>query len=77
VSTLSAWENVSTPALPPADRLVAYARFFATARSLHGGPHLLTLTDLTDAEDATRRERSARAAQRRGQPELYEAVFLR
>jgi hypothetical protein len=56
VSTLSAWENVSKSALPSKHRLAAYARFFATARSLEGGPHMLPLTDLTDAEDEVRRE---------------------
>ena len=56
VSTLSAWENVNKPTLPSKDRLAAYARFFATARSLEGGPHLPPLTDLTDAEDEARRE---------------------
>jgi hypothetical protein len=56
VSTLSAWENVSKSILPSKDRLAAYARFFATARSLEGGPHLLPLTDLTVAEDEARRE---------------------
>jgi hypothetical protein len=34
VSTLSAWENVVKPTLPSKARLAAYARFFATARSL-------------------------------------------
>ena len=56
VSTLSAWENVSKTTLPSKDRLAVYARFFATARSLEGGPHLLPLMDLTDAEDEVRRE---------------------
>lgn len=56
VSTLSAWENVSKPTLPSKDRLAAYARLFATARSLEGRPHLLPLTNLTDAEDEVRRE---------------------
>ena len=56
VSTLSAWENVSKSTLPSKGRLAAYARFFATPRSLDGGPHLLPLTDLTDAEDEVRRE---------------------
>jgi hypothetical protein len=54
-STLSAWENPSKPTLPSKDRLAAYARFFATARSLEGSPHLLPLTDLTDTEDEVRR----------------------
>lgn len=56
VSTLSDWENVSKSTLPSKGRLAAYARFFATARSLEGGPHLLPLTDLTDVEDEVRRE---------------------
>ena len=56
MSTLSAWENVNKPTLPSKARLAAYARFFATARSLEGGAHLPPLTDLTDAEDEVRRE---------------------
>ena len=56
VSTLSAWESVSKSPLPSKDRLAAYARFFATPRSLEGGPHLLPLTDLTEAEEEVRRE---------------------
>jgi len=54
VSTLSAWENVGKPTLPSHRRLAAYARFFATSRSLEGGLHLLPLTELTDAEDQAR-----------------------
>jgi len=34
ISTLSSWENVRTPTLPSRSRLSAYARFFATERSL-------------------------------------------
>lgn len=56
VSTLSAWENASKSALPSKDRLAAFARFFATPRSLEGRPHLLPSADLTDAEDAVRSE---------------------
>src|SRR5580704_577724 len=33
-STLSSWENVKAPTLPPQSRLSAYAQFFATERSL-------------------------------------------
>lgn len=50
ISTLSSWENVSTPALPPPGRLYAYALFFATERSLEGGPHLLLADQLDPAE---------------------------
>ena len=56
VSTLSAWENVRTPTIPSQRRLAAYARFFATERSLEDHPHLIPPTELTDAEDETRRE---------------------
>jgi hypothetical protein len=56
VSTLSAWENVRTPAMPSRPRLAAYARFFATERSLEDHPHLIPLAELTGAEDEKRRE---------------------
>jgi hypothetical protein len=56
VSTLSAWENVRTPTLPSRERLASYARFFATARSLEGSPHLVPLAELSDAEDEARKE---------------------
>jgi hypothetical protein len=55
-STLSSWENVRSPTLPPYGRLSAYAQFFATERSLQGTPHLLPLEKLTPAEDAARKE---------------------
>lgn len=55
VSTLSSWENIRTPTLPPRDRLSAYARFFATPRSLEkrsseDHPHLVPLDELSPAE---------------------------
>ena len=57
VSTLSAWENVSTPTLPSRERLASYARFFATVRSLEGErPHLVPLAELSDVEDEARKE---------------------
>jgi hypothetical protein len=49
-STLSSWENVRAPALPPPGRLRAYALFFATERSLEGGLHLLSEEQLDPAE---------------------------
>lgn len=54
-STLSSWENVRSPALPPHGRLSAYAQFFATQRSLEGSPHLVPLEELTLAEDEARK----------------------
>ena len=56
VSTLSAWENVRTPTLPTRRRLAAYARFFATARSLEGRPHLVPFAELSEAEHEVRKE---------------------
>ena len=56
-STLSSWENVRAPTLPPRSRLSAYARFFATKRSLDGGkPHLVPLDELSPSERQTREE---------------------
>jgi transcriptional regulator with XRE-family HTH domain len=55
-STLSAWENVKAPTLPPQSRLSAYAQFFATERSVEGEPHLVALEELTPAEHKVREE---------------------
>lgn len=49
-ATLSSWESLKHPKPPPRSRLTAYARFFATRRSLRGEPHLLTLDELNDEE---------------------------
>jgi hypothetical protein len=54
-STLSSWENADAPALPPPARLRAYALFFATERSLEGGPHLLRADQLHPEEEQRRR----------------------
>ena len=51
-ATLASWESRSDPKTPSTARLNAYARFFATRRSLDGGPHLLRLDDLNDDERA-------------------------
>jgi hypothetical protein len=59
-STLSSWENVRAPTLPPPGRLSAYAQFFATKRSLEGKePHLVPLEELTPAERRARDELEA------------------
>jgi transcriptional regulator with XRE-family HTH domain len=50
--TVSSWESLSSPKLPPARRLLAYARFFATPRSVEGDPRLLPLEELTEDEQA-------------------------
>ena len=51
--TVSSWENLSSPKLPPRHRLLAYARFFATQRSVEAGPRLLQLKELTPDEQAS------------------------
>jgi len=55
-STLSSWENVKAPTLPPSSRLGAYALFFATERSLEGGPHLVPPDELNPSEQQAREE---------------------
>lgn len=55
-SSVSAWENARTPTLPSRRRLAAYARFFATERSLEGGrPHLIASAELSEAEEEERK----------------------
>jgi hypothetical protein len=50
-ATVSSWESATAPKLPPPHRLRAYARFFATSRSVEGDvPALLTLANLTPDE---------------------------
>jgi len=51
-ATVSSWESHSAPKLPPRHRLLAYARFFATKRSVEAAPVLLALEDLTAEEEA-------------------------
>jgi transcriptional regulator with XRE-family HTH domain len=50
-ATVSSWESAIAPKLPPRSRLLTYARFFATHRSIEGDqPRLLLLEELTDDE---------------------------
>lgn len=49
-ATLSSWESPTNPKTPTASRLSAYARFFATRRSVEGDPHLIAETELTPDE---------------------------
>jgi transcriptional regulator with XRE-family HTH domain len=51
-ATISSWETRTSPKKPPLDRLRAYARFFATERSLDGEPHLIPDGDLDPDETA-------------------------
>lgn len=57
--TVSSWESVSSAKLPPRHRLLAYARFFATPRSVEADPKLLRLEELTEDELAAYRELEA------------------
>jgi hypothetical protein len=49
-ATVSSWESLNSPKLPPRHRLLAYARFFATPRSVEANPKLLPLKDFTPEE---------------------------
>jgi Helix-turn-helix domain len=53
-ATVSSWENIGSPKLPPRSRLIVYARFFATRRSIEtDAPRLLSPDELTsDEQDA-------------------------
>lgn len=53
-STLSSWEKAKAPTLPPPSRLLAYALFFATERSLEGEPHLVSPDELSPSEQQAR-----------------------
>ena len=49
-ATVSSWESLKSPKLPPQHRLQAYARFFATPRSVEEEPKLFPLDELTQDE---------------------------
>jgi transcriptional regulator with XRE-family HTH domain len=49
-ATISTWESPTSPKTPNPERLRAYARFFATPRSLENGPRLLSEAELTEEE---------------------------
>ena len=49
-ATVSSWESLSSPKIPPRHRLLAYARFFATQRSVETFPKLLPLAVLAPDE---------------------------
>jgi hypothetical protein len=49
-ATLSSWESLTNPKTPTPSRLSAYARFFATRRSLEDTPHLIPENQLTASE---------------------------
>jgi len=57
---VSSWENLRGRVIPPPERLVDYARFFATRRSLDGDTAtLLDPNDLTEDEEDQRQKLAA------------------
>jgi hypothetical protein len=64
--TVSSWESQSSPKIPPPHRLLAYARFFATRRSIAADPKLLPLEELTEDERAAYKELEAELLGLRG-----------
>jgi len=55
LSLISSWESTRNPALPPATRLVGYATFFASRRSVESEPaRLLGEAELTESERIAR-----------------------
>lgn len=51
-ATIASWENRVAPKLPPRERILAYAQFFATPRSVAGEPRLVPLDSFSDEERA-------------------------
>jgi hypothetical protein len=58
-ATVSSWESNTSPKLPPRHRLLGYARFFATPRSIETTPRLLPLDALTLEEQVVYRKLEA------------------
>jgi hypothetical protein len=51
-ATVASWESRTAPKLPPRERVMAYAQFFATRRSLGPEPALVPLDSFTPREQA-------------------------
>src|SRR3954451_16305587 len=55
LSLISSWESTRNPALPPANRLIGYATFFASRRSVESDPaRLLDDAELSEVERGAR-----------------------
>ena len=52
-ATVASWENRAAPKLPPRERMLAYAQFFATARSVAAAPRLLPVDSFSPEERAS------------------------
>jgi Helix-turn-helix domain len=50
-ATVSSWESPIAPKLPPSEKLLAYARFFATRRSIEAGAPALVPVESYDDEE--------------------------
>jgi len=50
VPLISSWESLDKPVTPPENRLEAYARFFATIRSMTPSPRLIPENELSEEE---------------------------
>ncbi|WP_405070762.1 hypothetical protein OG558_14685 [Kribbella sp. NBC_01510] len=50
MATISSWESLTNPKLPPTDRLRSYAMFFSRKHDADGTPHLPRDRDLTADE---------------------------
>lgn len=72
-ATVASWENRAVPKLPPRERIMAYAQFFATRRSLEPSPRLLPVESFTQVElaayEALRDELLRLHASARGTPQ--------
>lgn len=51
-ATVASWENKSAPKLPPRERIIAYAQFFATHRSVASEPCLVPIESFSAEERA-------------------------
>jgi hypothetical protein len=51
-ATVASWESRTAPKLPPRERVVAYAQFFTTRRSLGPEPALVPVDSFTPEEQA-------------------------
>jgi hypothetical protein len=80
-ATVSSWESLTSPKPPPRHRILAYARFFCTARSIEGEPRLLPLEELTADEKKAYEELKTELLRLRnavsGEPTEEEPTFNR
>lgn len=71
-ATISTWESGSNPKSPNSERLRAYARFFATPRSIEGSPRLIPESEFDEVELAELRRLESRLL---GEPDERPGTF--